>query len=179
MGTVSEWRQMAEMSITRYFDHFHPYFPVVRLRDPDQVYQDSPLLFWVIILTACRRFAKDAFVFGFLVDAVPPELWAVVGKPPLFVNSINAVLLLCAWPLPNIRFVRDPSFMLANIAMGACYAIGLHTGCGAHREYTYPTYGNTTTTDEAAVYTWAGYNILSQRYATFSPEESYNVGTCS
>src|SRR4051794_24758210 len=56
----------------RYFEHFHPYLPVVRARDPDACYKRGPVLFWAVIMTACRRFARDDTAFQFLIDSLLP-----------------------------------------------------------------------------------------------------------
>lgn len=151
----------------RYFEHFHPYFPIVRTRDPDTCYKAGPILFWVVIVTACRRYARDDTVFPFLVEALQSEIWASVAVPPLSLPTVNALLLLCAWPLTGVRFLTDPSNIYSSVAMNACFVLGLHTGQGGHPEHTYPAY-RLAVTDEEAVYTWSGYNIISQRVCSYS-----------
>ena len=148
--------------LCRYFEHFHPYFPVVRSRDPDSCYKTGPILFWAIIATACRRYAKKEGIFQFLVDMLPSEIWAAAAQPPLRQPTINAILLLVAWPQPSIRFMSDPSYIFLGIALNSCLSLGLHTGKGCHPEFTAQAY-QLNTTDEEATYTWAACNLLSQR----------------
>lgn len=62
----------------KYFESFHPYLPIVRIREPDAVYNSGPVLFWVIMVTACRRLPHDGGVFDFLVDAIKSEVWEAV-----------------------------------------------------------------------------------------------------
>ncbi|KAJ9152017.1 Transcriptional regulatory protein SEF1 [Pleurostoma richardsiae] len=150
----------------KYFDHFHPYLPIVRVRDPDACYKAGPLLFWTIIVTASRRYARDDSVFPFLVDSLQSEIWGSLSEPPISLSTINALLLLCAWPLSTIRLMRDPSLIYAGICMNACFLIGLHTGQGDHPEFSYPSYPLCVSHEEA-IYTWAGYNIMSQGISSY------------
>jgi len=146
----------------RYFEHFHPYLPVVRTRDPNDCYKSGPILFWAVIVTACRRYAKDETVFQFLVETISADVWAGAAQPPLRLTTINALLLLIAWPLPTIRLMTDPSYIFVGIAVNSCLSIGLQTGKGRHPEFTVPWY-QLQTTDEEATYTWAACNLVSQR----------------
>lgn len=115
-----------------YFEHFHPYFPIVRIRDPDTCYRSSPLLFWTVVVVACRRYVAphdpEGTALQFLVDHLPREVWAVVSATHISPPSVNALILLCAWPLTNIRFLTNPSPIYAGIAMNAALQLGLHTG---------------------------------------------------
>jgi transcriptional regulatory protein LEU3 len=112
----------------KYFEHFHPYLPIVRTRDPDICYKRGHVLFWAIIMTACRRFARDDTVFQFLIDSLLPEIWSSVSQPPLRLPIINSLLLLATWPFPTIRFLSDPSIIFAGIAMNSSFLAGLPTG---------------------------------------------------
>ena len=150
------------LTIRRYFEHFHPYLPIVRNRDPDDCYKRGPVLFWVMIMTACRRFAKDSTIFEFLKDSLLPEIWSSVSQPSLRLPVINALLLLAAWPNPNIRLVSDPSLIFAGLSMNASFITGLHTGKGSHAEFR-NLLDECDTTDEEATFTWAGCVIISHR----------------
>jgi transcriptional regulatory protein LEU3 len=125
--------------------HFHPYLPVIRQRDPDICYQRGPVLFWAIIVTACRRYAREDTVFQFLVDSLLPQVWNSISQPPLKLSVINAVLLLATWPFPNIRFLSDPSLIFAGIALNSSFLSGLHTGRGSHTEFHATLYQQDTT----------------------------------
>lgn len=150
-----------------YFEHFHPYLPIVRIREPDAIYNSGPVLFWVIMVTACRRTTHRGGVFDFLVDAVKSEVWESVADPPMSLATINALLILSTWPLPTIRFMKDPSPIYVSMLMNSCYLLGIHTGRGDFPAFTFPMY-RLSTTNEEAVYTWVGYNIVSQRISTYS-----------
>lgn len=151
----------------KYFEFFHPYLPIVRIREPDAIYNSGPVLFWVILVTACRKSSHDGGVFDFLVDAVKSEVWEAVSDPPMSLATINALLILSAWPLPTIRFMKDPSPIYVSMLMNSCYLLGIHTGRGDFPASTYPAY-RLSVSNEEAVYTWVGYNIVSQRISTYS-----------
>ena len=146
----------------RYFEHFHAYLPIVRTRDPDTCYRRGPVLFWAIIMTACRRFARDDTAFQFLIDSLLPLIWCSVSQPPLHLSIINAILLLATWPFPTIRFLTDPSLIFAGIAMNSSFLTGLHTGRGSHSEFKSAMH-ELDTTDEEATFTWVGCAIISHR----------------
>ncbi|KJR82959.1 c6 zinc finger domain containing protein [Sporothrix schenckii 1099-18] len=155
----------------KYFEYFHPHFPIIRTRDPDKIYESAPLLFWTIMVIAARRFAKDDSVLPFLTESLPSEVWGAMGNPPLPLGMINALLLLCAWPFTTIRFLRDPSTIFSSIAMSSCFMIGLHTGRGEHPELANPNF-QIRNTDEEATFTWAGFNIISQRVSSYTGSPS-------
>ncbi|KAK4459142.1 putative transcription factor [Cladorrhinum samala] len=150
----------------KYFEHFHAYLPIVRTRDPDTCYRRGPVLFWAIIMTACRRFARDDTAFQFLIDSLLPLIWCSVSQPPLHLSIINAILLLATWPFPTIRFLTDPSLIFAGIAMNSSFLTGLHTGRGSHSEFKSAMH-ELDTTDEEATFTWVGCAIISHRVSAY------------
>ncbi|KAK5664254.1 hypothetical protein OQA88_471 [Cercophora sp. LCS_1] len=150
----------------KYFEHFHPYLPIVRTRDPNAIYKRGPVLFWAIIMTACRRFARDDTVFQFLIDSLLPEIWNSVSQPPLRLPIINSLLLLATWPFPTIRFLSDPSIIFAGIAMNSSFLTGLHTGSGGHSEFK-GAMCKQKDSDEEAIFTWAGCAVISHRVSAY------------
>ncbi|CAK7565166.1 MAG: hypothetical protein SEPTF4163_003076 [Sporothrix epigloea] len=155
----------------KYFEHFHPHFPIIRTRDPDKCYEAAPILFWTIVVISARRFARDDTVLPFLTESLSSEVWGAMGNPPLPLGIINALLLLCAWPFTTIRFMRDPSTIFSSIAMSSCFMLGLHTGRGEHPELINPNF-QIRNTDEEATFTWAGFNIISQRVSAYTGSPS-------
>lgn len=148
--------------LCRYFQHYHPFLPIVRSRDPDLCYRCAPLLFWAIIVTACRRYPRDHTTFKFLIESIPAEIWSALGSVPIRPAVINALLILSTWPLPDMRFMTDPTYVYTGTALNACLYLGLHTGKGSFLEFGTPKY-RLGSTDEEAIYTWSACNIVSQR----------------
>ncbi|KAI2466575.1 hypothetical protein F4781DRAFT_348950 [Annulohypoxylon bovei var. microspora] len=150
----------------KYFECFHPYMPVVRLKDPNKCYESSPFLFWTIIYVASRRYAKSPTLFPFLLDSIKKDAFSTINSWPLTLPSINAFILLCAWIFPDVRFVNDPCALFTGAIMNAILQLGIHCGKGNHPEYSHGVFQNTFG-DEEAAYTWAGYNIIAQRVSSF------------
>ncbi|KAI0128448.1 hypothetical protein BJ170DRAFT_569745, partial [Xylariales sp. AK1849] len=150
----------------KYFENFHPYMPIVRHRDPNKCYEAGSVLFWTIILTACRRYARSPVLLSFLLDAVRRELFATISTLPLSIYSINALILVCTWVFPDVRFVNDTTSLFSGVAMNGCLLLGIHTGKGSNPEYCFGMF-RTDFSDEEAAYTWAAYNITSQRVSSY------------
>ncbi|OTA66607.1 hypothetical protein K449DRAFT_235257 [Hypoxylon sp. EC38] len=149
----------------KYFECYHPYMPIIRLRHPNKCYESSSLLFWTIIYIASRRYAKSPGIFPFLLDAVRRDAYSTINNWPLSMHSINAIILLCAWIFPDVRFVNDPSALFSGAIMNAALQLGIHCGKGSHPEYSHGVFQNSFT-DEEASFTWAGYNIINQRISS-------------
>lgn len=149
----------------RYFEFYHPYMPIVQVRDPNKCYESGPLLFWVIIYIASRRYARNSKVLPFLLESIKKDAFAAICIIPLSMSSINALVLLCTWIFPDVRFVNDPTSLFSSVCMNTALQLGIHTGKGAHPEYSHGVFQNTFS-DEEASFTWAGYNIIAQRVSS-------------
>ena len=42
------------------------------------------------------------------------------------VQSIQALIITCMWPIPTLRYSDDPSWNLCGVAMNAAMQLGLH-----------------------------------------------------
>jgi transcriptional regulatory protein LEU3 len=138
--------------------------PIVRIRDPDACYKAAPVLFWAVMVTACRRYAKRESTFQFLVNAISSEVSSATASAPIRPPVITALLILSTWSLPTIRFMNDPTYVYTGIALNSSLFLGLHTGKGNYLEL--GSRYDTGTTDEEATYIWAASNIVSQRSVT-------------
>lgn len=152
----------------RYLQCFHPYLPVLRKKNPDECYQACPTLFWIVIYVSCRRYAKEEHVFTSLVDQLEHDVGPLISAPAMDLETIHAILIICAWPLPTIRFVADPSLTLISAALSACLLLGLSTGRGSHPRFCIGGRQNITCTDYEASITWIFCVILAQRYVNSS-----------
>ncbi|KAI0166112.1 hypothetical protein GGR57DRAFT_496385 [Xylariaceae sp. FL1272] len=150
----------------KFFDCYHSYMPVVRQRDPNKCFESCPFLFWTIIYIASRRYAKSSSLLPFLAEEIQKWALSSIVEMPLSLSTINALILLCTWIFPAVRFVKDYSVLFSSIMGTAALLLGIHTGRGAHPEYSHGIYTNSYT-DEEATYTWAGINIVSQRVASY------------
>ncbi|KAI8634603.1 hypothetical protein F5Y19DRAFT_118501 [Xylariaceae sp. FL1651] len=150
----------------KYFECYHPYMPVVRHRDPNKCYESCPLLFWTIIYVGSRRYAKTTSLVPFLAEEIRRQVFSVLSDIPLSLTTINAIILICSWIFPGVRFINDPASVLTNVIGNAALLLGIHTGRGGHPEYSHGVFQNNFT-DEEATYTWAGLNIVTQRVSSY------------
>ncbi|KAH7144011.1 putative C6 transcription factor [Dactylonectria macrodidyma] len=150
----------------KYLQSFHPYLPVLRKKNPDECYQACPTLFWLVIYVSCRRYSRDEHVFTSLVDQLERNVGSLISAPVMDLEAIHAILLMCAWPLPTIRFVADPSVTSISAALTGCLLLGLHTGRGSHPRFCIGGRQNISCTDREASITWIFCCILAQRIST-------------
>ncbi len=146
----------------RYFQHFHPYLPIIRQRDPNKCYDACPLLFWTIVFIASRRYARGVSTFSFMLEAIKKEMFSAISIFPLSLQHINAFILICTWSFPDSRFIRDPTCLFSSAAMNGILLSGVHQGKWRHTEFNLGQVQNEFS-DEEATFTWASYNIVSQR----------------
>ncbi|CAM1502900.1 Fc.00g076760.m01.CDS01 [Cosmosporella sp. VM-42] len=152
----------------KFIQCFHPYVPILRKKDPDECYAANQTLFWVVIYVASRRYVREEHIFATLVEQLSRDIWALLATPNLDMESIHAILFVCAWPFPTIRFVTDPSTTLITVATNACMLMGFHDGKGSHPEFCVGGRQHFHSTDLEASNTWISCCILAQRIATYS-----------
>ncbi|KAG8415041.1 hypothetical protein J3458_008924 [Metarhizium acridum] len=87
------------------------------------------------------------------------------SAPALDFDAVQALLIICTWPMPNIRFVVDPSPTFAGIATTTALGLGCHTGQGKNSQFLVGLRQNFHATDEEASSTWLACCMLSQRTA--------------
>ncbi|KHO00779.1 uncharacterized protein MAM_01557 [Metarhizium album ARSEF 1941] len=150
---------------TNYLQHFHRFLPVLRKRDPDECYEANQTLFWLVIYVACRRYARDRALLPLLTDHLEGNIWTMSSAPALDFDAVHALLIMCTWPMPNIRFITDPSPTFAAIATTTALGLGCHTGQGRNPQFLLGLRQNFQATDEEASSTWLACCMLSQRTA--------------
>ena len=149
----------------RFLLHYHPFMPILRskVQAPNECYEACPLLFWTVLLIACRRYAKAQNLFDVLTEHIGKEMWPVCTSLHQSMEAIHAVLLLCTWPLISVRLVSDSCMLLTQSAMNGCASLGLHTGQGSHPEFCFGPRSEMVASDEEAAATWVGACIATQR----------------
>ncbi|KAG9648154.1 hypothetical protein KCU64_g9895, partial [Aureobasidium melanogenum] len=85
-----------------YFREYSPYLPVLDSRlSPDAVYHQSPILFWVIIGTACRSYSQNPTLLSALTKGITNLALSSVITTGSPLQRVQAFLLLVTWPLPD------------------------------------------------------------------------------
>jgi hypothetical protein len=110
-----------------YFQQFQPFLPILDpLKSPDEYYDSSPVLFWVLISVASRRYTEDPSLISSLARAVPKLVWERIAEHPIPFHALQALLVLCMWPFPTTHMWGDASVSLSNISLVAAFHMGLH-----------------------------------------------------
>lgn len=149
-----------------FFESYHPFVPLLDpLKPPDEYYQNSKLLFWVVISVAARRYAPKKTLLSTLAKPVAELLWSSVSEIPQNHSVVKALCLLCTWPFPVSSTSMDPTFMLCGLAIQISMQIGLHR----------PSHTSDFTRFKVALReeelrdrlrTWAAANAVAQRVST-------------
>ena len=147
----------------RYLQCFHQFIPILRRHDPDECFDICPTLLWVIVYVAARRYPRDGVIFSILVEHLSKDIWSMTSTTVLNLDNIHALLILCCWPLPTIRFMSDPSNMLASVAMNTAMLLGSHTGRGKNPQFLVGLRQNMQSTDEEASSTWLAACLMTSK----------------
>ena len=110
-----------------FFIFYHPFAPLLDpQKTPDDYYDTSKLLFWVIISVAARRYGPNQSLLSSIAKPLSELMWQCIAEVPQSHNIVKALCLLCTWPFPVSSTSLDPTFMLCGLAMGISMQLGLH-----------------------------------------------------
>ncbi|AEO68572.1 uncharacterized protein THITE_2118139 [Thermothielavioides terrestris NRRL 8126] len=108
-----------------FFSRFHPQLPF--LTGKEQLIRDCvacPLLSWAVVAVAARASPS--------LEPIRPRLvWPIRRLAsesilqPRSLPVIQALLLLCLWPMPYASLIDDPSWMFSGIATQKALQLGL------------------------------------------------------
>ncbi|THV80003.1 hypothetical protein D6D27_08860 [Aureobasidium pullulans] len=117
-----------------FFHEYSPFLPILDYRlSPDACYQQSPLLFWSIIGTACRSYSRNPTLLGALTKCIITSALlsvTVTGSP---LHRVQAFLLLVTWPLPDAVETnqQETNYVLAGLLLHLAQRSGLHVPAGS------------------------------------------------
>ena len=146
-----------------FFASYAPFLPILQpQRSPDDFYEASPLLFWVIISVAARHYEADPRLLTTLSAPLSRLLWATLADVPQNYIVVKALCLLCTWPLPISSTSSDPTFMLSGVMMQIAMQIGIHRPSHA-QDFTKFKVELREEELKDRVRTWASCNAVAQR----------------
>lgn len=146
---------------------YHPFIPLLNpAKSPDDYYEASPLLFWIIIAVAVRRFNSEPTLLSSLTGPVTRLLWTTLADVPQNYIVVQALCILCTWPLPISSTSSDPTFMLSGLMMQIALQIGLHRPSHA-QDFTKFRVELREEELKDRVRTWAACNAIAQRYTLY------------
>ncbi|KAM6484674.1 hypothetical protein HDV62DRAFT_356247 [Trichoderma sp. SZMC 28011] len=110
-----------------FFSMYAPFLPTSQIElNPNQCYEQSPFLFWVIVYIGSRRYTGDPTMLGRLAPKINSMAFASLESRSSPIQAIQGILLLCQWPTPVNTMHRGISLVLAGAALHLAMQIGLH-----------------------------------------------------
>ncbi|CAR56749.1 Sef1p [Kluyveromyces lactis] len=107
---------------------FLPYFPIMQSNSATELYSQSQLLFWTVILTASLSDPEPTLYnkLSSLIKQLAIETCWI--RTPRSTHISQALLILCNWPLPNQKVLDDCSYRFVGLAKSLSFQLGLHRG---------------------------------------------------
>ncbi|KAH8892217.1 hypothetical protein GQ53DRAFT_841049 [Thozetella sp. PMI_491] len=93
-------------------------------RTPNEVYEYSVFLFWTIVYVGSRKY-EDPTIVESLIKPLKQLARQSVFDPDDAISAIQAVVILCLWPLPTNSTFEDQSHALVGAAMQLAIQKGL------------------------------------------------------
>ncbi|KAF4966409.1 hypothetical protein FSARC_5918 [Fusarium sarcochroum] len=114
-------------AFTIFAELMRPRLPVVGSLSAQLAYEKEPLLFWTIVIIVLCRLPEQHSIALFKLLRAPYEklLQSTVFFAPLPLYVVQALLLLCNWPLPCDRQSEDPSWLYCGVAIQAARYLSL------------------------------------------------------
>ena len=130
---------------------------------PNHYYNQSPFLFWTIVAIGSRRYARDPTLISMIAPGVNSFAKTAAFSRDRALHTIQALLLLCTWPMPFETLSNDITPMLSGVMLQHAVSCGLHIfGVGQDFSRT------KLTKDRAQMYfrarLWALCIVVCQRY---------------
>ena len=110
--------------LLRYYADYHSHFPILPEFDDFVLeYDQNKLLLWTILAITTKGQPET---YSSLVDPVRKLAADLYQPQSRSLKTMQALLLLCAWPFPFQRTHQDPSPMYCSLATNIGYQLGLH-----------------------------------------------------
>jgi hypothetical protein len=104
-----------------------PRLPVVASLSAQAAYENQPFLFWTIVTIVLCRLSEpeNIALFGLLRAPYERLVQETVTDAPLPLYKVQALLLLCNWPLPTDKQWKEPSWLYCGVAIQAARYLSL------------------------------------------------------
>ena len=128
LGEVKISFEKASTLHKRFIDNYLPYLPIMVSNDPIELYQQSQLLFWTVMLTACLSDPEPSLYneFASLIKQLAIETCWI--RTPRSTHIVQSLIILSIWPLPNQKVLDDSSYRFIGLAKSLSLQLGLHRG---------------------------------------------------
>lgn len=110
----------------RFFDKNLPYVPIFDTKvNPDDCYRASPFLFWAIVTTGARKSENPTLILTLAPKVMDLAKLAIFASER-YLPTIQALILMCTWPIPIDTLQKDKVPMLAGAMLQIATNMGLH-----------------------------------------------------
>ncbi|KAF5965107.1 putative transcription factor SEF1 [Fusarium bulbicola] len=108
-------------------EYMRPRLPVVASLSAQAAYENQPFLFWTIVTIVLCRLPEAENIALFQLLRAPYErlVQETVTDAPLPLYKVQALLLLCNWPLPTDKQWKEPSWLYCGVAIQAARFLSL------------------------------------------------------
>ncbi|KXS99054.1 hypothetical protein AC578_6964 [Pseudocercospora eumusae] len=164
-GIQLEPNAIAEL-FDKFYAHYHDRFPILADRETmARSYNDCPLLFWVIMAIVSQRIPEYTNLHTQLIAPVQRLATDVSASLHHPLMTVQALLLLCWWPLTLESNFNNPSWSYCGLATHTALQFGFHRP-------QYPSdfrYRDTLSREafEARLRTWLACFIVNQTLSAF------------
>ncbi|KAG4256058.1 hypothetical protein FPRO03_05006 [Fusarium proliferatum] len=125
-GVVIESSTVTEAFMV-FAEYMRPRLPVVASLSAQAAYETQPFLFWTIVTIVLCRLPEPENIALFQLLRAPYErlVQETVTDAPLPLYKVQALLLLCNWPLPTEKQWKEPSWLYCGVAIQAARYLSL------------------------------------------------------
>lgn len=112
----------------RFMTKHVPFMPIISSNNASQLYTNSQLLFWAVMLTASLSEPEPTLYMSLasLIKQLAIETCWI--RTPRSTHVIQALIILAVWPLPNEKVLDDCSYRFVGLAKNLSLQLGLHRG---------------------------------------------------
>lgn len=111
-----------------FVERYLPAFPILETKSAIELYSQSQILFWTVMLTACLSDPEPTMYnkLASLIKQLAIETCWI--RTPRSTHISQALLILCSWPFPNEKVLDDCSYRFVGLAKSLSLQLGLHRG---------------------------------------------------
>lgn len=128
LGDVKISLEKASELHERFVQHYLPYLPIMETNDPIELYHQSQLLFWTVMLTGCLSDPEPTLYISLAALIKQLAIETCWIRTPRSTHIVQALLILGTWPLPNQKVLDDCSYRFIGLAKSLSLQLGLHRG---------------------------------------------------
>jgi len=132
LGDFTLSTDFEEICWKHFFATYHKFLPILdeERNHINLLFERGNFLFWTIMLIALRHMSSEAeSEQNFFMQILPfyqDLLKDTISKPPKNHFTIQALCLLCYWPIPVTSSTEDMTLTYSGIMMKHAMQIGLH-----------------------------------------------------